>query len=237
MKKNLLIVFIALSTLNAFSQFEKGNMMISLEGNYTKSITENGVTTNQNIVQGKYLNVGGSVGCFIADRFIIGIGLDYNRAKEERTNLLMTIPSYREEEYHNIYYQEEYTDIKSKALLPNIYLGYYYQIINKFYFNIRLKVNYGKIKSEYATTSAGYISQHDFEREIIYLSAYTSSASVAFFSAEILPELTYFISSRFGVNLGLGGISYSVIDGETSNPNWIINFNPASWKVGINIKI
>ncbi|MCZ4695608.1 hypothetical protein [Ancylomarina euxinus] len=110
------------STLNLFSQTDKGKTIISIDGNYIKSTTENGVTQNQNVTQGKYLDVGASIGCFITNRFIAGFGLDYSWEKEVRTNNLMI----------NKYYQTERTNIKSKALLSNIFLGYYYPIADRY---------------------------------------------------------------------------------------------------------
>ena len=234
MKKLLLVTATIFSTLNLFSQTDKGRIIISIDGNYIKSTTENGVTKNQNVVQGKYLDVGASFGYFITNRFIAGFGLDYNWEKEDRTNNMMI----------NRYYQAEIMDIKSNVFLPNIYLGYYYPIINKLYVNTNLKFSYGKIKSEYNTFWEGsvyYPSNTLIELTDDYSSSYVMSqegdSKVDFFSINILPELTYFISSRFSFYLGLGGVSYSLLDWDTDNSNWVITFNPNNWKFGIKIRI
>lgn len=234
MKKNVLIVLIILSTQDLFSQIDKGKIIISVDGNYMKSTTENGVTTSQNLVQGKYLSVGASVGYFITDRFIAGLGLDYNWNKEDRTTELMINRFLLIEEMH----------IKSKALLPNIYLGYYYQIINKLYINTNLKFSYGKAKSEYNTLFANFADYPSDTMRVPddwyssrYIIGKDKSSGVDFFSAKILPELTYFISQKFSLCLGLGGVEYSMIDWKTDNSYWIVNFNPAYWKFGIKIRI
>jgi hypothetical protein len=234
MKKNVLIVLILLTTLNLFSQIEKGKIIVSIDGNYLETSTENGVTSNQNVSQIKNLNLGTSFGYFITDRFVLGVGLDYYWNKESRTTELMI----------NKFFQAEVMNIKSKAFLPNIYLGYYYPIINKLYVNANLKFSYSTIKSEYNTLIAGsvyYPSDTVITLTDRYSSTYVNgtegNSEVDLFSAEILPELTYFISSKFGLCLGLGGIKYSMIDWKTENSNWTINFDPAYWRFGIKIKI
>jgi hypothetical protein len=53
----------------------------------------------------------------------------------------------------------------------------------------------------------------------------------------IYPALTYFISERFSLNLGLGGIAYSMINWKKDNSSWAINFNPNVWEFGVKVKI
>jgi hypothetical protein len=70
-----------------------------------------------------------------------------------------------------------------------------------------------------------------------YSRVYEESSDFDLFKVEIIPELTYFISSRFGLSQGLGGIEYSMLDWETDNSSRIINFNPVNWRFGIKVKI
>ncbi len=234
MKKNVLIVLIVLSTIDLFSQIEKGKIIVSIDGNYIKTNTENGVTSNQNVSQIKNLNIGTSVGYFITDRFVLGVGLDYYWNKESRTTEMMI----------NRFFQAEAMNVKSKAFLPNIYVGYYYPIINKLYVNANLKLSYGKIKSESNTLIAGNVYYPSGTLITIvdqysstYMNSYERNSEVDLFTAEILPELTYFISSKFGLCLGLGGLGYSMIDWETDNSSWTINFNPVNWRFGFKLRL
>lgn len=234
MKKNVLIFLIALSTLNLFSQIDKERVIVSIDGNYMKTTTENGVTSNQSVSQIKNLNIGTSVGYFITDKFIAGVGLDYYLNKESITTEMMI----------NRFLQKEIMNSKSKVFLPNIYLGYYYPIINKLYLNINVKFSCGKIKSDYNTLIAGSvyyptdtIIEITDQYSSTYLKEYEGNSEVDFFSAKLFPELTYFISSNFSLCLGLGGIEYSMTDWKTANSNWGVNFNPVYWKLGIKIEI
>lgn len=231
MKKNLLIALIVFSSLNLFSQIGKGTAIIQVAGNYTKVNTENGVITNQNATKGQYLNVGASIGYFLTDRLIAGAGLDYNWAKETRDNRI----------YLNNFLQQESMDIKSKVYIPNIYLGYYYKVFDKLYFSTSLKLSYGKIKTGMSTmyTVMGSFSVSDTVStySIPVVNGYESNSETKLFSAEIYPEVTYFISSKFGVCLNLGGISYSMYNWETHNTNLAINFKPDYWSFGIKFKL
>jgi hypothetical protein len=229
MKRNVLIVLIIFSTLELFSQINKGKTIMSFDGNYRKSNTESGVTTNHRSIQGQYLNVGPSIGYFITDRFIVGVGVDYYWEKETRSNSLFT---------NNEYAQMETMKIKSKALLPGLFVGYYYPINDKFYFSTNLKISYGNIKTESHSMVATARKIDDDGIELIgsLPSVLTEQRAIYdndYFSSKISPELTYFVSKKFGLNLGLGGIEYALPDWESDNSSWAINFNPKYWRLGV----
>lgn len=218
----MLIVFIVLSTMDLFGQISKGNFIISFDGNYMKTNTESGVMTNRLNSSGQYLSIGSSLGYFFSNRFIIGIALDYNWRKEKRFSKLLI----------NNLMQQEGMYIKSKVILPNIYLGLYFPITNKLYFNTNLKFSYGIINADYKTI---YWAVSD--STLTYIRGYSDESKSDFFSAQICPELTYFITPKFGLCLGLGGIGYSLIDWKKENSFWIVNFNPSYWEFGFKVKI
>ena len=224
MKKNLLIALVIFSTLNIYSQDNKGKLLISGDMNYMKTSSESGVTVNNSSVQGQYLGLGSSIGYFVTDRFIVGVGLDYNREKESRSNALN----------FNNSVQLGTTDIKSKAFLPNVYLGYYYPIIKNLYFNLTTKVSFGKVKFEYDFFYAYTSAVQDTTSYSRYIGGGHDNSEYDIFSMKVSPEVVYFISPEFGVCLGLGGIEYSLID---NNSGWMINFNPNYWRVGFKFKL
>jgi len=220
-------MLIAFSTLDLFSQIEKGKIIISFDGNYNKTINSNGVNADHNTINGKYLSVGTSIGFFLSNRFIIGIGLDYDWNKEYR---------FYEMTLFYKYYQSENMNITSKVFLPNIYFGYYYQIINKLYFNSNLKFSFSKIKTETNSIYAGFDISSDLGHNYVRIPP-TQNSETDFFSININPEMTYFLSNKFSVYIGLGGIEYSISDWKNDNSSWTINFNPIYWSFGIKMKI
>ncbi len=233
MKKIVLLSLFALLTSDLFSQIHTGNIVFSVDGNYVKTTTENGVTTNYNVSQIRNLSFGISAGYFLTDRFMAGIGLDYERHREARTTELMI----------NRFLQGEIMNIKSNALLPNICFGYYQPIIDKFYINISLKLGYGKVKSEYNSVIVGkaYVVPDSLllphPGPDPYQMGKKENSEAGYFRARLLPELTYFIGSNVGLNLDLGGIEYSTTDLEKENSNWRVNFNPIYWRLGLKIRI
>ncbi|MFO7655438.1 MAG: hypothetical protein R6W78_00040 [Bacteroidales bacterium] len=236
MKKEIFIMILFFSTSMVFSQINKSDIIISGYGNYNQSTSGSGTYTNQYAVKGKYLDIGASIGYFVKEHFIIGVGLDYMWSKEYSTNSSLI----------NVFYQVESMDYKSNILLPNVFFGYYYQIVNKLYINGNLKLNFGRLKSNYSTTYAGvtdiisdgqWVSESDYGFLFNYAKSYEGNSELDYLSVLFLPELTYFISSRFGLNLGLGGIGYSLTDWELDNSDWIVSFNPSYWKLGFKIRI
>jgi len=225
MKRKALIVLIVFSTLDLFAQFDKGDIIISADGNYMKTNIENGVTTNQNLTKGQYLNLGTSIGAFITNKLIVGVGVGYNWGEEIRSNLLN----------FNDFMQAEIMDVKSNVILPNLYLGYYQRIIDKLYFSTTLRFSYGNVKYEYTTAYAGMST--DLNSFNTYLRGSAVNSQSDYFGTEVCPELTYFVSTKFGLCLGLGGVKYSMTDWKTDNSNWTVNFNPNYWNLGIKIKI
>ncbi len=230
--KTILTLFIAIIlSSNVYSQVEKGKTLISSFGNYNKSNSEEGTTTNYYYVEGNYLHVGASLGYFISNKVIIGVGLDYQLQKEDRLSKTKISNNYTLEEM----------EVNANTLLPNIYLGYYLKIINKLYFNTGLKLSYGKVKSSYSTfvydldisTSTDEYQSWDYNSSSPVASSSQSNSKVDYCSIQILPEISYFFKPGISAYLGLGGIDFSCQDWEFDETECLINFNPVYWNVGV----
>jgi hypothetical protein len=230
MKKNIILILILFYSLDSFGQIAKNDVIISMDGNYMKINTESGVITNSSSTKGQYLDLGTSMGLFLSDHFIMGIGLNYEWGKETRMNKMI---------YSRNILQIEEFKIKSKILLPGIFFGYYFPIVGKFYFNASLALNCGKINSEHESVYAQRTTYFSTDSSYVYLGddplngGLSKSSSTYYFSTQICPELSYFLSSKFGLSLSLGGIEYSLTDWKFENSACAVNFNPAYWKLGI----
>ncbi|MGD9931857.1 MAG: hypothetical protein AB7U05_17695 [Mangrovibacterium sp.] len=232
MKTFYLVVFMLLLTVQAYAQIQKGDLILSAEGNYRKDNRESGVYTNANSVRGSLLDVGGTVGFAFSDRLVAGFGLDYVRNKETRTNQL----------FFNDVAQMEEMQLKSKGFVPNLFLGYYFPVIDKLYLSSTLKVSYGRVKSDFGSFYAR--AEMLPENELTYLNVstssyaggYSGSSDADLFGLSLSPELTWFATDKFGIYLGLGGIEYALSDWDTDNSNWLISFSPSYWSFGIRIK-
>lgn len=229
MKRTVLLTLIAFSTIHLFAQTDKGKFIFSIEGNYQKTTTESGTTFNSLSVQSKYTNVGIAAGYFITDRFAVGIGLDYYRNNETRASYLALGQNY----------QMEVDQIKSTALAPSIHFNYYLPVLPKLYFNGKLKFCYGKIKTDMRSVraSAEPYEPYNLTEYIPNSGSYVSNYNPKFFNARFSPELTWFISSKLGLYLGLGGLEYTISEWDSDNSSFIINFNPSNWRLGVSLKL
>lgn len=66
---------------------------------------------------------------------------------------------------------------------------------------------------------------------------YRQDISMPYFYAQLSPELTWFFSTRFGLNLQMGGLGINIIDSDWKNSTKQLNFNPSFWKLGVVFKI
>ena len=238
MKKNCLLILIILLYIHSFGQIGKGDVFISLDGNFMKSFSGSGVTTNEFNTAGKYLEVGSSVEYFFTDHLALGVGLDYQWAKETKGNqMLLKLPDFNLTLAHF-----QIMDTKSHVFLPNVFLKHYILISNKLYFNTNLQFSYGKIMSQYETlildsNKSNIVNEMMLENNPNYVTSSSKESEVDFFTAQLGPEMTYFITRKFSGCLSLGGIEYGMFDWKSDNSLWAVNFNPVYWKLGIKIKI
>lgn len=232
MKKQILTLLLLLMSVKFYSQVEKGNIIIRLDGNYNKTLSEHGVTTNSYANKSKIMNVGPSIGIAISNNFEAGIVLDYFRSFEERYHSVLTM---------NKHAQVEKLQRKQYAFMPGIYLGYYRNITEKISFNTNFNMRYGNLHSEMVSQWAGidYISW-----SIIVpgpgdgsISVYSESEQkFEYASASLLPEISYYITPAFGLSLGLGGVEYALVDWESDNSTFVIDFHPRNWRLGLRMK-
>lgn len=235
MKKCLISLIFIVIGIKMSAQVEKGDIIIRIDGDYTKAPSSQGVTSNLFINNSKTLNIGPSIGLAISDNFEAGVGLSYYWNKETTTNIISSIGSIKVEEMN----------ITSKSLMPNIYLGYYYNLSNKFSINTNLVMAYGSIKNDLTTLINNQQNLESGDLTVtngsvanaesaIYIES-TNKANI--FQAHLNPELSYYITPKFGLSVIMGGIQYSHNDTESAQSNFAINFHPNNWRFGLKFKL
>ncbi|MGV8829977.1 MAG: hypothetical protein ACWA6U_16845 [Breznakibacter sp.] len=231
MKKTLFLILTVLYAVNLSAQFSKGDMLISVDGNYSKTNTVSGVTTNLFNSNDKNLNFGASMGFFVNNHVLLGFGVDYSWEKATQMNMLSLDNKIQVEEMNT----------KTNLILPNAFVGLYYPILERLYVNTNLKLSYGVAKSDYNTFYAGTSNMNDTDQFQNATPPYASNSegdnSYHYFSTQIYPEITWFATSKVGLSLGLGGIGYAITDWESNTSSWMVNFNPNVWKLGVKIRL
>jgi len=181
-----------------YSQINKGNFLITSYGNYSKTQSDYGVSTNYNLTSGKYLDIGTSAGYFLNEKLCIGVALSYNRVKESRVNYLN----------FKYFQQEEWITIKSGYFLPSLYLSRYYKILNNFYLSTSVSVSYSKIQTNFETYYVGYpisnsntvfVTLEDNELPYAYSVGYIDNYDYS--GLKLTLELSYFFNRYFEIYL------------------------------------
>lgn len=237
MRKNAFLILFILSSIDLFAQLNKGDVIAKFDGNYRKTNTESGVPTNFTSTKGQYLSLSPSIGYCFSNQLAIGFGIDYSLSKEDRINGI----------FFNLALQQTESNIKSKVFMPNINLSYNYQVINNLYLSAVLKLGIGTINTETKTFYAyrsSFIGNAIPQTDTVllaninnYNNGFNSTHQFDYFNTTIYPEIIYFIKPKFGIYLGLGGIEYSTIDWKKDNSNFVVNFNPNFWRIGIKVRI
>lgn len=231
MRKLLLLVLSFYLIANLSAQMDKGSFIFSVDGNYTKTSSETGVISNLHVSDGKFCDLGFSIGYKVSNSFVVGIGIDYGWSKEERTNQFSI----------NRFYQMEQLNTKTNVFLPNVYLEYQYPLISKLYLNANFTIGYGKIKSDINRKllgAAAFLSDNDIQdinEYDNYAYVFTEETDVNAFNARLCPELAYCILPKLAFSLSLGGIEYAIVDWEKDYTSWDVNFHPNNWRFGMKV--
>jgi hypothetical protein len=232
MKKLLLSLFILVLPFYVYSQISKGNIQISLNGNFIKTNNATGVTTNYLNSDTKQLVLDGTLEYFVSPNTMLGIGLEYTRIKENTLSHL----------YFNNFMQIEEFETESKILLPHIGIAHHFRIVDNLFLSPYLNIGFGRMKAEYNTIIAGrkdlqsgdYVYS-DPDESTSGLRGQKDDTESDYLNANVCPQMNYYVSQNFGVYLELGGINYSISDWD--NEQWLVDFNPRYWSLGFKIRI
>ena len=206
MKKIFSIIFISIVAFSStFAQLEKGRLLISFDGNFTKN--SNKSSAGVSLLSDHALNLNPSLGFGITKNLTLGVGVDLSWNKQAYLMNITEIPGFQTD------FQVE---TLSNSYLPYAFLGYYYEVFNRFYIGGQVRVKFGFAQEKQGNqTNKGNI-----------------------IAASISPEINYFISRHFAVYLSLGEFGYSISMFDNYNKsNWLVNFNPQHWALGIRVAI
>ncbi|GHT25602.1 hypothetical protein AGMMS4957_20710 [Bacteroidia bacterium] len=178
-------------------------------------------------------NVGLTLGAALNKNWELGVGFEY-RHQKMKTMSELYLPFSNEQVM-----AQQQTETKVSLPVFSLYSAYYIHLSNRFYFTPRLEVGYGQATEKntavtetvtlYRTDEFDYFSPGKSGKE---LRAF-SPPKYDCFAMQLSPELRYFLSDNIGVSLGLGGVQLSLVDWEWDSKQWIANFNPAYWKLGM----
>jgi len=223
MKKTICILLLAALTISANSQIEKGSKILTLNGMCSVTNTASGVYNNSLEEHAKSLSLGASYS-FVQKKFLFGFGLDFAIGQNKQVFKTEILKKYN---------QSERDVVLSSLILPTIYGGYYQRIFDKLYFTTNLRLGVGAVS--YNVTSL--TSLYDVDAGTLISEPVQLKEHAIIATAELKPEFTYFFSKKTGISLYTGGLEYSMAEWNFASSNFMLNFNPNNWMVGLKIII
>jgi len=205
--------------------------MLSVEGNYYKKSTSESVPGRDDDQTEKNWRLSFTAERFLSDRFSVGIGVDRYWEDAEVT-VGLSNPDWT-----------TLTQSKSESnyWMPKVFCKYYLPLKGRLYLVPHLLGSYGKAKAKGTLVSASVPYLDDEELQLVdYVPATLTSsayeADVNLFSAELAPELVYFIVKRWGVAVCPGGLRYDKVSGDLQDSEWTLSFKRQYWKLGVNFR-
>ena len=243
MNKTILLTICLFAAVCLQGQVNENGFVIRLDGNYNE-------TTTSNLLQ--YINVYGakskdgnisvSTG-YLCQNWLFGLGFEYIRNK---SNVFGNV-TYKKyvTGYNDII--EYNTSLEANTVNLNGYGGVFYisrylPVWRNLYFTPGFYVGCGNIKRDNSgIVGFTQLFAPDIGISIVgplsFASIYKKQKSSEYFYMQLSPELTWFFSKRFGLNIQMGGLGINIIDSDWKNSSKQINFNPAFWKLGVLFKL
>jgi hypothetical protein len=244
MNKTILLISSLLAGICLYGQTSKNGLVIRLDGNYNETATDNRLQyVNQYNAKSKNGNFLLSAG-YKYGNWLWGLGFEYARNKTETNGQLFEYLRISEMEIRTFAFAEQST-VTLNTYGGTFYVSRYLPIGRNLYFTPGFYLGYGKIKGDYSGTSMSAIPYSTSSASDLSTSTvgsvdivnYERPVSVPYFYMQLSPELTWFFSNRFGLNLQMGGLGISVVDFKWKESTKQINFNLSLWKLGILFKI
>jgi len=223
-------------------QINSNGFVFRLNGNYNETNTDNMLhNINAYSAVSKTGNVSLSAG-YMRQHWLFGLGFEYSRNKTIADGTL----------YERLYDEQsrivttafrEQSEVTLNMYGGMFYTNYYLSIYRNLYFTPGFYLGCGHIKGNYSRlTGARQLIFKEENSLSVYLKEtpitdYEGKISSNYFYTQLSPELTWFFSNRFGLNLQAGGLGIDVIDSDWRNASKQINFNPSFWKLGILFKL
>lgn len=243
MKKIFSLIFIlAVLQTTAFAQFNQGTIYIDGSLNYN---VDNNVFDNSNYsTKANSMNFSPSVGYFLMNNFVVGVGLDYqsyNNNSSTTTNYMATYPD------GSIISAKILTTtaIKWNVMAPAVFAKYIMPISDKLSFSFKAKYTTGSLKDNTTITQDSVFTSPARENSINI--APTNKPKSSSSKLNLSVAFQYLVTNKIGLELNFAGFTYAsvpkiqtydqvtynnVITWGTENTS-SFNINPASWSVGV----
>ncbi len=230
MKKICSLIFVLfLFTLVSSAQYKRGSVYIDGNVNFSNDVSNNNVmqVSVPGEVKSKNLVVSPNIGYFVADNFVLGIGLDYRSVFGSSSGL-----NYVDNEKDSVTYMSDVRSTKWNELAPVIFAKYIFPITDKLSFALKAKFSHGLVKKEILINSTTVVEDLQgallVQRPSVFATEKPSGQTNRF---NLSPEFQYLITNRIGLQVNFTGFSYNSVPVIT--PDYV----PIGHGDGYNIKV
>jgi len=229
MYKAIFLVACLFTGIYSYGQEIENNFIFRLDGNYNEVNTNNMLQNiNAYSAVSKNGNVSLSAG-YKHRNWLFGLGFEYSQSKT--TAIGKSVYKQHDAQPFEITAFGERNEITLNMYGGVLYTSYYLPIYRNLYFTPGFFLGYGCIKGDYRGAVELTLSNFSISNSGYYEGEISPNN---YFYMQLSPELTWFFSNHFGLNLQMGGLGINAVDSDWSKQ---INFNPSFWKLGILFKI
>ena len=216
-----------------YGQVNSNGFVFRFDGNYNETTTSNAL---QSVIgyNAKTKNGSASLSAgYLYNRWLISLGFDYNHNKTDALGQFASLTS----SATSVFAEQSAVSLNSYGGVLSA--NYFLPVWRNLYFTPGFYLGYGTIGGSNSglLASATYSTGDFVSGSSSYAQEYDNIISSHYFYMQLSPELTWFFTNHFGLNIQMGGLGINVIDSDWRNSNKQINFNPSLWKFGIIFKI
>lgn len=230
MKKIILLLLLVSFNYNLFSQITKGKIILSINGNtFKETIEKNASNELKYNTDGKYTDFEIKAEKLITNNLSLGFGLSYISG-DEKFSEWHWISDRLSPQYIKEYFIRK--QINTTNIVPNVNLRHNIPFLESVSLFTTFSFRYNIFKTDYSSVY-DYNESNTSGYTYYQISSTDDDFNKGFISAELYPELVYYVIENLGLSLTLGGIEFTTIERENYDSGINIRFEPKYWKFGI----
>ncbi len=226
----LLLAIVICSSIKINAQDLKGSFYIDGNVNFSKDITNTLFSLNSGETSEfgtKTFGLTPNIGYGISNRFLIGVGVNYQQIRTESLQQQSNPSS----GYSTIFIRRDYT---TKTIAPTLFLKYLKPLSNKILFGVMLNLEYGKEKTKNNLPSSNFSGplSGPFSNPITVAS---TKDFTDYYGLSLSPEILFFVTKKIGLRANFNGFSFVKKDAFATKKTTEYSFdlNPSNWTFGV----
>lgn len=228
----LLLAIVFCSSIKINAQDLKGSFYIDGNINFSKdfssSVYPGNTGQSAELVQ-KNFGVNPNFGYGIGDRFLVGLGINYQRSRAES----LQIPPSNSTGYSVATTKIDYT---TKLLAPSLFIKYLTSIGDRIFFSIKLNLEYGKETYKNNVASYNFSANSNaggYANPTV--TKFFAKSSTNHYGASLSPELLFLLTKNVGLHANFNGFNFRKTDAFAikKTEEYSFNLNPSNWTFGV----